>query len=182
MTLTTTCCVDVRRLPSGPTAEQRVALAACSVDRQHGRLPRLPVIGSNHYSAHRPRSASLCVVPPPFETRRGQERQERLAAALESVNLIFNEGLCRRVGRTGYAPICVAGRSMGGIDARGARGSGRRATGGTTVASRCVARTNRAGDPILLLDQGRTGWDWSLIRHALAGLKPRDGLTQAPGP
>jgi predicted RNA polymerase sigma factor len=38
-------------------------------------------------------------------------------------------------------------------------------------ASRTRARIGRDGEPVLLLDQDRTKWDWALIRHALAALE-----------
>lgn len=49
-------------------------------------------------------------------------------------------------------------------------------------APRFAARTNKAGDPILLLDQDRSRWDWSLIRRGLDGLNRAMMLTPTPGP
>jgi predicted RNA polymerase sigma factor len=49
-------------------------------------------------------------------------------------------------------------------------------------ASRFPARTGRAGEPILLLDQDRTRWNWSLIRRGLDGLNRAMTLTSTPGP
>jgi predicted RNA polymerase sigma factor len=48
-------------------------------------------------------------------------------------------------------------------------------------ASRFGARTDDAGDPILLLDQDRSRWDWSLIRRGLDGLGRAMALTPTPG-
>jgi predicted RNA polymerase sigma factor len=47
-------------------------------------------------------------------------------------------------------------------------------------ASRFAVRSEDAGDPILLLDQDRTRWDWSLIRRALDGLGRAMALTPIP--
>ncbi|MGO4568240.1 DUF6596 domain-containing protein [Rhizobium sp. 2YAF20] len=49
-------------------------------------------------------------------------------------------------------------------------------------ASRFAARIDKAGDPILLLDQDRSRWDWPLIRRGLDGLNPAMVLTLTPGP
>jgi predicted RNA polymerase sigma factor len=49
-------------------------------------------------------------------------------------------------------------------------------------ASRFAARIDMAGHPILLLDQDRGRWDWSLIRRGLDGLNRAMALAPAPGP
>jgi hypothetical protein len=49
-------------------------------------------------------------------------------------------------------------------------------------ASRIPARTNPAGDPILLTDQDRWRWDRLLIRRGFAALERAGQLEAAPGP
>jgi predicted RNA polymerase sigma factor len=49
-------------------------------------------------------------------------------------------------------------------------------------ASRTHARTNSAGEPILLADQDRTRWDHALIRHGLAELQRAERLNDARSP
>jgi len=49
-------------------------------------------------------------------------------------------------------------------------------------ASRTHARTNFAGEPILLADQDRTRWDHALIRHGLAELQRAERLNGARSP
>ena len=49
-------------------------------------------------------------------------------------------------------------------------------------ASRIPARTNPAGDPILLTDQDRRRWDRLLIRRGFAALERAGQLDAAPGP
>jgi predicted RNA polymerase sigma factor len=49
-------------------------------------------------------------------------------------------------------------------------------------ASRFAARTSRTGDPILLLDQDRSRWNWTMIRSGLDGLTRAMSLTSTPGP
>jgi predicted RNA polymerase sigma factor len=49
-------------------------------------------------------------------------------------------------------------------------------------ASRSRARTDAAGQPILLLEQNRALWDRMLIRRGLAALERAEGLSPSPGP
>ncbi len=49
-------------------------------------------------------------------------------------------------------------------------------------ASRSAARTDAAGDPILLLEQDRGRWDQLAIRRGLAALARAEGMGQARGP
>jgi predicted RNA polymerase sigma factor len=46
-------------------------------------------------------------------------------------------------------------------------------------ASRFRARTGPSGEPILLMDQNRTGWDHLLVRRGLAALARAEELTRA---
>lgn len=121
-----------------------------------------------------------------FETPRGQERHERLGAVLEVIYLIFNEGYVAssgpdwlradlsnealRLGRLlatlmPEQPEAIALLSLMELSA-----------------SRFGARIDGAGNPILLLDQDRGRWDWSLIRRGLDGLARAMALTPTPGP
>jgi len=121
-----------------------------------------------------------------FGTPRGQERRERLGAVLEVIYLIFNEGYVAssgpdwlradlsnealRLGRLlttlmPEQPEAIALLSLMELSA-----------------SRFGARTDGAGNPVLLLDQDRGRWDWSLIRRGLDGLKRAMALTPTPGP
>jgi predicted RNA polymerase sigma factor len=122
----------------------------------------------------------------PFETPRGEERRERLAAVLEVVYLIFNEGYVPTVGSDWLRPdLCGEalrlGRSLAALIPDEPE------VLGLVVlmelqASRFAARIDKAGDPILLLDQDRSRWDWSLIRRGLDGLNRAMVLTLTPGP
>ncbi|MBR0692561.1 RNA polymerase sigma factor [Bradyrhizobium lablabi] len=122
----------------------------------------------------------------PFEIPRFEERRERLAAVLEVVYLIFNEGYVPAAGFDWIrADLCGEalrlGRSLAALMPDEPE------VQGLVVlmefhASRFAARTSTAGDPILLLDQDRTRWDWSLVRRGLDGLNHAMVLTPAPGP
>ena len=121
-----------------------------------------------------------------FETPRGQERRERLAAVLEVVYLIFNEGCVATAGPDWLrADLCGEalrlGRSLAALmpDEPEVQGV---VSLMELNASRFPARTGRAGEPILLLDQDRTRWNWSLIRRGLDGLNRAMTLTSTPGP
>jgi RNA polymerase sigma factor (sigma-70 family) len=122
----------------------------------------------------------------PFETPRGGERQERIAAVLEVVYLIFNEGYVPTAG-SGWlrADLCGEalrlGRSLAALMPDEPEVQGLLALM-ELQASRFAARTDNAGSPILLLDQDRTRWDWSLVRRGLDGLSRAIVLTPVPGP
>jgi predicted RNA polymerase sigma factor len=49
-------------------------------------------------------------------------------------------------------------------------------------ASRTRARIGRGGEPVLLLDQDRTKWDWVLVRRGLAALDRAVAIGEPPGP
>jgi len=121
-----------------------------------------------------------------FETPRGQERRERLGAVLEVIYLIFNEGYvvsagpdwlradlgneAMRLGRLLVALIPQEPEALGLLCLM------------ELSASRFGARADASGSPILLLDQDRSRWDWSLIRRGLDGLGRAMALTPTPGP
>ncbi|HEX7761603.1 MAG TPA: RNA polymerase sigma factor [Caulobacteraceae bacterium] len=122
----------------------------------------------------------------PFETPRGDERQDRVGAVLEVVYLIFNEGYVASAGSDWLRPdLCGEalrlGRSLAALMPREPEALGLTALM-ELQASRFVARVDRAGDPILLLDQDRSRWNWSLIQGGLDGLKRATALTPSPGP
>ncbi|HEY2676193.1 MAG TPA: RNA polymerase sigma factor [Steroidobacteraceae bacterium] len=122
----------------------------------------------------------------PFETPRGQARRERLGSVLEVVYLSFNEGYVSTSGPQWLrAELCAEALRLGRLlAALMPEESEVLATVALMElhASRFAARADRVGDPVLLLDQDRTRWDWSLIRRGLAGLNRAMTLTPAPGP
>ncbi|WP_413988882.1 RNA polymerase sigma factor [Labrys okinawensis] len=122
----------------------------------------------------------------PFETPRGPERRERLTAVLEVVYLIFNEGYVPTAGpdwlRADLSGEALRlGRSLVALMPDEPEALGLVALM-ELQASRFSARTDKAGDPILLLDQDRSRWNWSLIRRGLDGLNRAMALTPTPGP
>ena len=109
-----------------------------------------------------------------YETPRGDELSERLASVLEVVYLIFNEGYTAARGDEWLRPqLCNDALRMGRVLTRVAPQEAE-AHGLLALmelnASRIAARTDAAGDPILLMDQNRMRWDRLQIRRGLSAL------------
>jgi RNA polymerase sigma factor (sigma-70 family) len=109
-----------------------------------------------------------------YETPRGEELSERLSSVLEVVYLIFNEGytaargehwlrpqLCHEAVRMGRVLISIAPHEP---EAHGLLALMK------LNASRTAARTDAAGEPILLLEQNRALWDRLQIRRGMQAL------------
>jgi RNA polymerase sigma factor (sigma-70 family) len=109
-----------------------------------------------------------------YETPRGEELSERLASVLEVVYLIFNEGYTAARGDEWLRPqLCNDALRMGRVltlvASQEAEAHGLLALMELN-ASRIAARTDVAGDPILLMDQNRMLWDRLQIRRGLSAL------------
>jgi RNA polymerase sigma factor (sigma-70 family) len=109
-----------------------------------------------------------------YETPRGEELSQRLASVLEVVYLIFNEGYTAARGEHWLRPqLCHEalrmGRVLTSIAPHEPEAHGLLALMELN-ASRTAARTDAAGEPILLLDQNRTLWDQLQIRRGLQAL------------
>jgi RNA polymerase sigma factor (sigma-70 family) len=109
-----------------------------------------------------------------YETPRREELSERLASVLEVVYLIFNEGHTAARGDDWLRPqLCHEALRMGRVLASIAplepEVHGLLALMELN-ASRTVARTDAAGEPILLLEQNRALWDQLQIRRGMQAL------------
>ena len=109
-----------------------------------------------------------------YETPRGDQLSERLASVLEVVYLIFNEGYTAARGDEWLRPqLCNDALRMGRVltlvAPQEAEAHGLLALMELN-ASRIAARTDAAGDPILLMDQNRMLWDRLQIRRGLSAL------------
>jgi predicted RNA polymerase sigma factor len=121
----------------------------------------------------------------PFELPAPAELVERLASVLEVVYLIFNEGYTATSGEDWMRPALQEealrlGRMLAELAPREPEAQGLAALM-ELQASRAAARVDRAGRPVLLLDQDRARWDGILIRRGLAALA-RAELLGEPGP
>jgi predicted RNA polymerase sigma factor len=109
-----------------------------------------------------------------YETPRGEELSERLSSVLEVVYLIFNEGYTAARGQDWLRPqlcneaLCL-GRVLASIAPQGPEAHGLLSLMELN-ASRTTARTDAAGEPILLLDQNRVLWDQLQIRRGMQAL------------
>jgi RNA polymerase sigma factor (sigma-70 family) len=109
-----------------------------------------------------------------YETPRGEELSERLSTVLEVVYLIFNEGYTAARGDDWLRPqLCNEalrmGRVLTSIAPHEPEAHGLLALMELN-ASRSAARTDAAGEPILMLDQNRALWDQLQIRRGMQAL------------
>ena len=122
----------------------------------------------------------------PFEVPRGPELGERLAAVLEVVYLVFNEGYSATAGDDWLRPaLCDDALKLARMLAELAPNEPE--VHGLVAlleiqASRSSARTGPNGEPVLLLEQDRGRWDRLLIRRGLAALERAERLGGALGP
>lgn len=109
-----------------------------------------------------------------YETPRGEELSERIAAVLEVVYLIFNEGYTAASGEHWLRPqLCHEalriGRILTSIAPREPEVHGLLALMELNV-SRTAARTDAKGEPVLMLEQNRALWDLLQIKRGLLAL------------
>src|SRR6202162_3522245 len=120
-----------------------------------------------------------------YETPRGEELSERLSSVLEVVYLIFNEGYTAARGEHWLRPqLCSEALRLGRVLTTVAPLEPE--THGLLAlmelnASRTAARTDAAGEPILMLDQNRALWDQLQIRRGMQALARARELGGAGG-
>lgn len=116
----------------------------------------------------------------PFEVPTGPDRSARLAAVLEAIYLIFNEGYAASAGDDVLRPELAEdamrlGRVLAGLMPDESEVHGLVALM-ELQASRMRARVGPQGEPILLLDQDRGKWNHLLIQRGLAALARAENL------
>ena len=117
---------------------------------------------------------TLAVARVPFEVPERGELAERLAAVLEVIYLVFNEGYAATAGEHWMRPELIdealrLGRVLAGLLPAEPEVHGLVALM-ELQASRSRARTGPGGEPVLLLDQDRARWDWLLVGRGLTAL------------
>ncbi|WMT43194.1 RNA polymerase sigma factor [Paenibacillus sp. D2_2] len=122
----------------------------------------------------------------PFEVPTGEELNQRMAAVLEVIYLMFNEGYSATSGEHWVRPLlCQEALRLGRILAEIAPYEPE--VHGLVAlmeiqASRLKTRINVMGEPILLMDQNRTKWDQLLIRRGITVLERSRKLGRPLGP
>ena len=121
----------------------------------------------------------------PFEVPRADALEARLAAVLEVVYLIFNEGYSATLGDDLMRPAMIdealrLGRLLAGLLPHNSEVHGLVALM-EIQASRTAARVDAQGQPVLLQDQDRSRWDRFLIRRGLAALARAEALVGVKG-
>ncbi len=121
-----------------------------------------------------------------FEAPRGEELALRLAAVLEVVYLVFNEGYSATAGDDWMRPaLCEDALRLGRVLA-GLLPAAPEVHGLVALmelqASRTRARVGPKGEPILLLAQDRMKWDRLLVDRGLLALEKARALGGAAGP
>jgi len=174
------------------TAQARISLTLRMIGglttREIARafLTTEPTIGQRISRAKRTLSQDGVTIEIPS----GADLAPRLASVLEVVYLVFNEGYAATSGRDWVRGDLMEeairlGRVLAALTPAEPEVHGLLALM-EIQASRTRARIGRDGEPVLLLDQDRTKWDWALIRHALAALDRATTLSSAtstgPGP
>jgi len=121
----------------------------------------------------------------PFEVPGKAERTARLAAVLEVLYLIFNEGYAASAGDDVMRPaLCEDALRLGRVLAELTPDEPEVHALVALMeiqASRTKARVGPSGEPILLLEQDRGKWDHLLIGRGLAALERTEALGGALG-
>src|SRR4051812_8842434 len=130
--------------------------------------------------------AKKALVGADFELPTGAARRQRLGDVMSVVYLIFNEGYSATAGDHWMRPdLCLEAlrlaRMLAALVPDDPEVHGRQALR-EPQGSRPAARTDAAGQPVLLEAQDRGRWDRLLIRRGFAALERAEALGRPVGP
>ncbi len=129
---------------------------------------------------------TLAAAKVPLDVPTGEELAARLSSVLEVIYLIFNEGYAATAGADWLRPeLCEDALRVGRILAE-LLPDEPEVHGLVALmeiqASRMRARLTPDGEPVLLLDQDRSRWDWVLVGRGLTALTRAERLGGGLGP
>ncbi|HUB38886.1 MAG TPA: RNA polymerase sigma factor [Streptosporangiaceae bacterium] len=177
-----TACHPVLSVPSRVALTLRLLGGLTTAEIARAYLVPEPAIAQRIVRAKKALSAASV----PFEVPSSDQRPVRLASVLEVIYLIFNEGYAATAGDDWMRPaLCAEAVRLGRVLAQLAPAEPE-VQGLVALleiqASRIPARTDAAGEPVLLLDQDRSRWDRLLINRGLAALQRCTDLRGERGP
>jgi RNA polymerase sigma factor (sigma-70 family) len=173
-----TACHPVLSVPARVALTLRLLGGLTTTEIARAYLVPEPTVAQRIVRAKR----TLAQAAVPFEVPGPEERPARLASVLEVIYLIFNEGYSATAGDDWMRPAAVRlGRVLAQLAPAEPEVHGLVALL-EIQASRIPARTDQAGEPVLLLDQDRARWDRLLINRGLAALDVAVGLDGERGP
>ena len=177
-----TACHPVLSLPARVALTLRLVGGLSTAEIARAYLLPEPTIAQRIVRAKK----TLSQANVPFEVPAPDQRAPRLASVLEVIYLIFNEGYSATAGDDWMRPaLCAEAVRLGRVLAQLAPAEPE--VHGLVAlleiqSSRIPARTNAAGDPVLLTDQDRSRWDRLLINRGLAALDKALDLGGEAGP
>ena len=177
-----TACHPVLSVPSKVALTLRLLGGLTTAEISRAYLVPEPTIAQRIVRAKK----ALSEASVPFEVPSAGQRAPRLASVLEVIYLIFNEGYAATAGDDWMRPaLCAEAVRLGRVLAQLAPAEPE-VHGLVSLleiqASRIPARTDAAGEPVLLLDQDRSRWDRLLINRGLAALQRCRDLSGERGP
>jgi RNA polymerase sigma factor (sigma-70 family) len=177
-----TACHPVLSVPSKVALTLRLLGGLTTAEIARAYLVPEPTIAQRIVRAKK----ALSEASVPFEVPSAGQRAPRLASVLEVIYLIFNEGYAATAGDDWMRPaLCAEAVRLGRVLAQLAPAEPE-VHGLVSLleiqASRIPARTDAAGEPVLLLDQDRSRWDRLLINRGLAALQRCRDLSGERGP
>ena len=129
---------------------------------------------------------TLAAANVPFEVPRGADFLDRLPSVLQVIYLVYNEGYSATSSEDWMRPDLCADALRLGRTLAGLLPAEPEVLGLVSLmeiqSSRASTRVGPDGEPVLLLDQDRSGWDRAAIARGLEALERAEVLTRTRGP